>query len=225
MVARLAILLVIWAGSAFAQDQRLLTVYGNGTSATAPDMALVRIGVQSADRRADEALRKNSIQMTAVFEVLEKLGIATKDIQTTDVSLYPQYDNRSQGQGVGIAQYTAQNMLAIRVRDIAQVGAVLDAVNRAGVNQINGISFDVADGQSAQESARINAVLNGREKAVTYAAAAGVLLGDLITIEELGGRSQSPVPMARMESMAVDVPVAGGEVGFSANVKMVFEIE
>ena len=217
---------ILLAAPAFAQDPRTLSVTGLGEVSTAPDMATVRAGVETSARRADEALRDNSARMTKVLETLAGLGIEPRDIQTSGLSLYPQYDNRTTGQGRGIAQYSAQNTLTIRVRDIDGLGRVLDTINQAGINEIQSISFGLQDNSGQLDAARTLAVSDARAKAELYAGAAGVSLGQVLSISEPGSNS-GPVPMgmARAESMAIDVPIAAGELITSARIDIVFEIE
>ena len=227
VLLRLFVVLTLFGTSAVATELRTISVTGVGEVSMVPDMATIRAGVQTQDRRADVAIRENSEVMAQVFEQLKRANIAEKDIQTADLSLFPQYDNRSSGQGVGISHYVAQNTLIVRVRDLEALGAILDGINKSGVNRINGISFGMQNSDAAMENARKAAVADAMAKAELYAAAAGVVLGPLQSLTEPGAGSPVPRPMAmaRAESMAMDVPIAQGEVSLSARVHMVFAIE
>lgn len=224
-ILRLTLALVLIWGSAQAQDTtRTITVTGHGSAASAPDMATISLGVETDARRADEALSANSALMSDVFETLTQDGIDPSDIQTSNLSLFPQYDNRSSGQGVGIARYVARNMLTIRVRELDSLGGILDRLNEAGANRINAITFGFADPDPLTEIARKKAVADGIARAQLYAEAANVALGPLLTLSDSTSGAM-PRPMARAEAMAMDVPIAGGELSLTATVHMVFTID
>lgn len=227
MVWRSLVFLAVLIGSpALAQDVRTLSVSGLGEVSAAPDMATIRAGVETRERRADDALRENSTLMGQVFDTLSRQGIAPADMQTSGLGLFPQFDNRSNGQGRGIAQYVAQNTLTVRVRDLDSLGAILDAINQAGINQLQGISFGMSDNSDLLNAARIAAVEDARAKAELYATAAGVTLGDLISLSEPGTTpSPRPMAMARAESMAMDVPITAGELAISARVTLIYALD
>ena len=227
MALRWILLVVLTAGAAQGQERRVISVTGVGAVDVAPDMATITTGVQTADRRANEAMRANSALMASVMKVLQAEGIAARDVQTTGLSLFPRYDNNSASQGVRVAQYIAQNNITVRVRDLDRVGAVLDAMNQAGINQINGISFGLQNSETAMNIARKNAVTDGQEKAMLYATAAGVALGPLQSLSEPGASQPAPRPMAmaRAESMAMDVPISEGELTIRARVNLVYAID
>jgi uncharacterized protein YggE len=118
----------------------------------------------------------------------------------------------------------ASNILSIRVRDIAKLGGVLDAAITDGANTLNGISFGLAEPDPAMDEARKTAVAKAKARAELLVGAAGASLGKIVSISEAG--MSSPMPMYRMEAAMADapVPVAGGEVGVTANVTITWEI-
>ena len=121
--------------------------------------------------------------------------------------------------------YQVTNQLAVRLDDVARVGATLDALVTAGSNDMNGISFSIKDPAPLLEKARADAVADARARAQTYAHAAGVTLGPVLSISESGG--EAPRPMFRMAAgmvAAAPTPVAAGEQTVSAEVSMVWEI-
>jgi uncharacterized protein YggE len=206
---------------------RMLTVTGDGRVSAQPDMAMVSLGVQSVGETADGALRDNSAVMQRIFGTLSEAGIAARDIQTGGLSLYPQfasYDRTSEGEAPTIIGYVASNSVNIRVTALDGLGAVLDSLGAAGVNQINGITFGLQNPEPVLDEARKAAVADARRKADLFATAAGVALGNVVTITEFGTGAPGPMPMARAE-MAMDVPVAQGELDISAQVQVVYGLE
>lgn len=207
---------------------RSLTLTGTGEVFVAPDMATVNLGVSSFDEKASEAMRKNSDLMARVFGELEAAGVKTRDIQTTQLSLNQRWDRRANNNTEPkIIGYDVLNTITVRVRDLSSVGTILDVLTQAGANQISSISFGLQKPRPHQDDARVRAVDDALAKAELYAKAAGIELGQIISINEISGVVH-PRPMARMAeaSMAMDaVPISEGELGMRSNVTIVYEIE
>lgn len=214
-------------GVALAQvGERRITVVGEGRVEAASDMATVTLGVTSEAKGAREAIDDNSRDMAAVLERLTAAGIADRDMQTANFSVSPRFDySRSSGQG-GITGFVAQNTVVVRVRDLDNLGGILDAVARDGANDFRGLQFGLQDPGPVEDEARKEAVAEARRKAELYAAAAGVTLGALMTLSEDGGATPQPMMMQAEMRMASDsVPVAEGEVTVTAQVTLVYAIE
>lgn len=213
-----------WSDAALRQ----ITVTGEGRVEAVPDMATVIMGVVTEGDTGAEAMSANSAALAQVFARLRAAGVEERDMQTSNLSLSPRWDNRSssisgQPQIVG---FVASNTVSVRLRDLAQVGTVLDAVVQSGANSFQGISFGLQNPQPVQDEARQKAVRDAIRKARLYAEAAGVELGDIQRITENGGGSPRPVMMAMEADMvrSAAVPVAQGEVSLHASVTVVFAI-
>lgn len=209
---------------------RLISVSGLGEVKTKPDMAIVTTGVMSEAPTAQDALSKNNTAMTAVLAALKAAGVADDDIQTSNFSVSPQYPPYQPGQTTAprVSGYQVSNQVTARVKDLAKLGTTLDALVRAGSNQINGIAFDVDQPKAFLDDARKKAVADARSRAELYAAAAGVTLGRVVQISEGGGVVMPPVPMmARgfIADKAESVPVAAGQQTLSASVSVTYEIQ
>ncbi|MBP7002605.1 SIMPL domain-containing protein [Amaricoccus sp.] len=206
-----------------APEPRRLTVSGEAEVQAAPDRAAFTAGVQTEALSAADALGATAKAMQAVFAALEAQGVAAADMQTSQLSVDPLWDSPPDGRQPRVRGYAAANMVTVRVRDVAKLGALIDAVGAAGANRIFGISFDVEDPKASLDDARRRAVEDARSRAELLATAAGVTLGPVISIREGGGGG--PVPMfARAEAMG-DMPVAAGTVSLSASVEIVYGIE
>lgn len=214
------------AAPAFAQGTapRTITMSGHGEVRSAPDQAQISTGVTTSAPTAAAALAANTARMKEVFAALTKAGIAERNIQTVNFSVSPQYSNTAQGQPMRLTGYQVNNQLQVRLEDVGRVGATLDALVGAGSNQMDGISFSIKDPAPLLEKARTDAVADARARAETYARAAGVGLGPLLSIAEGGGEVR-PYRMAPMIlKAAAPVPVAAGEESVSADVSLVWEI-
>ncbi|VDC30048.1 SIMPL domain-containing protein [Pseudogemmobacter humi] len=203
---------------------KTITVTGEASVARAPDMATVMIGVTSVAATAAEALAANSGDMQAVIERLRASGIGEKDMQTTGLSVNPNWTSYSSGaSSEKIDGFTAMNSLTVGIRDLDALGAVLDAVVADGANTLNGVTFGLIDPGPALDEARKEAVADARARAELLAGAAGVKLGDLVSMTEGSGYLGGPAPMFREQ--AASVPVERGEVSYQASVTLVWELE
>jgi len=220
------------AGPVSAADnamQRMIVVNGVGDMAATPDRAQVSAGVVSQATTAAAALTANNTAMARVMETLRGAGILPQNIQTSNFSVSPQYEqfrpDQPQPQPQRIIGYQVSNQVTVMVDDLARLGTTLDALVRAGANQLGGISFSFKDPKPLAEGARREAVEDAAAKARTLAAAAGVTLGPVISIQESGGGFPIPRPMAFEALQARDVAIAPGESMVTVNVTMTYEIQ
>lgn len=236
LFAGAALALVASAGSASAQDVRpvvapldgaVLEVVAEGTSRRTPDVATIQAGVVTQAATAAEAMRDNSARLTRVLAAVRKAGVAERDIQTASVSLSPQY-RYEQNQPPVITGYQASNQLSIRFRDIAQSGAILDALVREGANNIAGPELGIDKPEAALDEARRDAIATARARAALYAQAAGLRVERILSISESGATMPPPRPIAFARAQAADAAptqiVAGErELGISVTVRFLLK--
>ena len=134
-----------------------LNVEASGEVKTAPDQATITLGVQTVGKTAGDAMQQNRQRMAAAIAALKSQGIEAKDIRTTALNLNAQYAYEN-GQAPRLTGYQASNEVSITVRDVAKLGATVDAVTGAGANQVTGISFGLADARPVEDEARRAAV-------------------------------------------------------------------
>ncbi len=216
-------LLAALTGPALAADPHTIAMTGHGEVRAAPDMAQVTIGVTASATTAAQAVAANSARMKTVFAALAKLGVPERNIQTANFFVSPQYTNGDNNTPRRLTGYQVNNDVTVRVEDVGKLGSALDALVAAGANQINGISFSIQNDGPLLEKARAQAVADARARAETYAKAAGVSLGPILSISEGGGESP-PRPMYRMSAMAAETRIAPGEQSVTADVSVVWEI-
>ncbi|HEX4273193.1 MAG TPA: SIMPL domain-containing protein [Rhizomicrobium sp.] len=210
---------------ALAADLHTLSMAGHGEVKAAPDMVTVNAGVTTSAATAAVALAANTARMKGVFGALEKLGVPDKNIQTANFSVSPQYTNGDNNGPRRLTGYQVNNEVSLRLEDVTKLGTALDALVTAGANQMNGISFDIRQPAPLLEQARAGAIADARARAETYARAAGVTLGPILSISE--GANEGPRPMYRMAAAfaaAPPPPIAVGEQSVSADVSVVWEI-
>ena len=200
-----------------------------GEVRTAPDMATIVLGVMTQGATAEAAMRANAERMNSMMAALRRQGIAERDIQTSGISLNPQYVYE-QNQAPRLNGYQANNQVVIRVMDLARLGQSLDAAVGAGANEVQGISFGLRTPATAEDEARRRAVTALQAKAGVYATALGGRVGRLVTLNEGGGYSPPPprpVPMAAMARIQGEVSqtsVSPGEIVVRVDINGVYEL-
>ena len=220
--------LVALPASAQGSPPPAISVSGEANVSVAPDLAQVEGGVTSEARTAREASEANNAAMGKVLLALKGAGIDEKDYQTSRLSLQPQYAQPGPNRTgpPQITGYRAGNRVTIKVRDVAKVAGVIDTLVTAGANEIGGINFIVTQASKALDEARTKAVADARRKAEIYAKAAGVTLGEPISISEEGAapppvfRSKMAAPMA-----GAPPPIAPGEELLSITVNVTWAIK
>lgn len=210
---------------AFAETMATITVSGEGAVEGAPDMAVLSLGVTTQGETAAEAMRQNSGSVEAVIARLKSAGIEARDVQTSNLSLNPNWSGYDSSSTPKITGYTASNQVMVRIRDLPKLGEVLDAAISDGANTLNGLTFGLSNPGPAEDQARVQAVAAAKARAELLTKAAGAKLGKILSISEATGYAP-PVPMFRAAKDAVmAVPVEGGEVATTATVTIVYEIQ
>ena len=170
-------------------------------------------------KTAREASDSNNAAMGKVLLALKGAGIDEKDIQTSRLSLQPQYaPNRPMPSP--ITGYRASNRVTVRLRDVSKVATMIDTLVSAGANDIGGINFMVSQASKLLDDAREQAVADARRKAEIYAKAAGVSLGAPLSISEEGA-APADVPFRKMASPAWPSRAGGagrGDASVTVNV-------
>jgi uncharacterized protein len=210
-----------------------ITVVGQGSVRVTPDIAQINIGVETLAESVSEAVAENAAKMEALLAALEAEGVAEKDIQTTNFSVYfERYPESPRVLEEGAAaeakpQYRVSNMVNVTVRDLDTVGEVLDAVLEAGANNIWGVNFSLDDPQEARAEARTKAMADARVRAEALAELSEVDLGPVMAISEVVGGSTFPTVVAVAERAAVAGagPISPGEVEISYQVQVAYFIE
>jgi uncharacterized protein len=207
---------------------RSVSVNGVGQVNVTPDEAIVVIGVETQAEAAGEAVTQNNTLMEDVLDALRAAGVQTVDIQTRNLRLFPRYEAERQPQPGGLGDiigYTAANQVEVRVRQVANVGEVIDAAIMAGANTIDGIHFEVSNPEQALDRAREAAFSDALRKAEQLAELADASLGNVMTITEY---SRSPRPVIQ-EAMAMDaaaqIPIQAGTETIEVELQVIWYLE
>jgi uncharacterized protein YggE len=223
----LVLALALSACGTAAVQPRTLSVSGNGTIYLTPDIANIYIGVHTEDPVIATAVANNNTQTQALVDALKKAGVAEKDIQTSNFSVYSStgYDKLT-GQSTG-STYAVDNTVYITVRDLSKLGSLLNTAVAAGANNINSITFDVADKTAAMAQARQKAMANASNLATELAQTAGVKLAE---IQNVSYSDTSPIPYYGMggggsAAPNASVPIQPGQTEISVTVSVTYNIK
>jgi uncharacterized protein len=207
--------------------ERTITVSGTGKVTLTPDIAYISIGVNTQNASAKDAVAENNTQSQAVIATIKGFGIADKDIQTTNFSIYPQQQFDANGKQTGTT-YVVNNVVYVTVRDLSKLGDLLDSSVNSGANNINSIQFDVADKTAALTQARQAAVAEARKQADELTKATNVGLGAVQSISYNDTTAPITIQFAKANMLVpgpASVPVQSGSLEISTTVTIIYELK
>lgn len=200
-----------------------------------PDIAVIQAGVVSEGKTAAEALGLNTPALAKLIEAVKAAGVAAGDVMTSQVALAPRMTQPPVAPGprppraATIDGYEARTGLTVTVRDLAKAGPLIDALVKAGANEMSGISFGLADENKAKDAARQKAAEAAKARAALHAGALGVKVGELVSIveaeAETSGRGNGDVRAFRMAAGAAPMSVEPGELTVTSSLRTVWRIE
>ena len=216
--------LAIPANGAGTTDNRFITVTGVGTISVVPDAVRFNATVSSLGTTNAAALSAASKSAAAVRAALKDAGIATKDIRSANISVYPEY-NWTQEAGTKITGYRASQSFDVLIRKASDAGSIIEAVVTAGGDnvQLGGVIPTTLNPSAATEEARAAAVANAKSKATSYAKLLGTSIGKVLSLEEQSSPVySSPFPMAKAgaaDAAAVEVDLGEQDVTVTITVR------
>jgi len=211
---------------------RTLSVSGDGKVTLVPDIAYINIGVHSEAMDVTAALQQNNDLAKQIADALVASGVDAKDIQTANFNIYPKTNYDPQTGNSTPAGFSVDNTVYITVRDLKNLGKLLDTAIRAGANQIYGISFDITDRATALIQARDLAIKDAQQKALEVAKVSGVELGLVQAINVSDTSFVQPYNQsagmggggASGKGMDSSVPVSAGQIVITYTVSMIYAI-
>ena len=201
-----------------------ITVTGIGTVNGTPNQLTLSMGVQVNAASVRSALQAANQATSVVTAALKAHGVAASDIQTSGLSIQPNYrENSPTPDSYGVSEY-----LTATLRHVSAAGAQIQAAAQAGGNAvtIDGISLDLTDTSSLLARARAAAVADARHKAAQYASAVGQPLGPVVSITDQA--PAQPYPMfasaAGTAQRSAAVPISPGSQQLSVSITVVYAI-
>ena len=220
--------LLLFTLTASAEDETI-SVAGSAVIYLEADQANLNLGFRIKSEDLGAAQSQSASKIDAIIKALEEDGIEAKDIATADYSIYSYTEYTAQG--TEKQYYQVNHLLNVTVRDIAQIGHLIDLAVRAGANAVDSISFTSQKSDEAYQQAMTEAVADSRKKAEILCAAAGVRLGKVQSISFTGNQytALSNSRNYKMAESAADgaasTVIQSGSVSVSASVTIVYELE
>jgi uncharacterized protein YggE len=203
--------------SATSSTGSTITVTGNGSVDSTPDQASFDFGVTTNGATAAQALSSNSVQARAIIDALKKAGIPSADIQTTQVSLWPQTSSN----GKVITGYQASNSVNVTA-PLGKSGALVDAAVGAGANNVDGPSLDTAQKSALYNKALDSALSDAKQKAQAIAGASGLTLGTVLKVHEGGQSTPVVYAEAALAGAKAMPPIEAGTQKIQASVTVTY---
>jgi len=208
------------------RDRDTITISGEGKVTAKPDLVRISLGVQTDAATVKTAQTQNTDKMNAIIAALKDLGVESKDIQTSNYSVYPKIDWSNGRQN--ITGYTVSQNVEVKVRELDKAGDVLAKAGELGANQIGGLDFTIDDPTSLQDQARVKAIQDAQKKAKELADQIGLHIIKVVTFSESNYTPQ-PVPMMAksldMNAGAAAAPaIQAGSLDVTSDVSVTFEV-
>ncbi len=190
-----------------AQDkviQPQISVSGEGKIKVVPDEAVISIAVETKGEESAKVKKENDVVVDKVLKYLKSTKINPKDIKTERVSLYPSYDYNKKKN-----YYMATQTISITLRDLSTYDVLMDELVKAGVNRVNGVTFQSSEIEKLKSEARVMAVADAKKKAEDFANALGQKVGKAIVITDNSSPIYNP-PYYRANVMMMEAKADGG---------------
>lgn len=212
--------------AADSETSPTLSASGTGAASTNPDVVDIQLGVDTVDEEIAAAVDQNTIKMNEIMSVFSTMGVEEKDIQTTNYNLWVEEVYDPSGQPTGQKRYHVSNTVSVRLRDLTKIGILIEEATSAGVTNVFGISFGVADTTELEQAALENALENAQGKAEWMASNMDSTLGPVVNVIE--GGFISPPMMVAAEGIgggaAQEVPISQGQFSITAQVQVIYEL-
>lgn len=202
---------------------RQVTVVGEGQVQGTPDTLTANVGMEAIAPDVTGAMNQSSERQQAVIDALVGSGVDRKDINTTQVSLQPQFGT----DGTVITGYRASNAIDVKIRDLNAASAALALIVSTGgdATRINSVNYSIEDDSQLIRDARARAFDDAKSRARQYADLSGLDLGKVVSISESAGAMPPPTPMPRGAEAAMAVPLEPGQQTVGFNVTVIWELD
>ena len=235
MLRKSIVLLVLFSAVVLAgcgvlsggSTDRTVSVTGTGSVSLPPNIVVVNIGVQTQGDNVAQAVAENNRRAEQVTEAILAAGVAQEDVRTTYFSVSPQQQYDPQGTPTGAVTYWVDNTVTATLRQVDQLGGLLEAALGAGANSINAVQYGVDDTSEAEVQARQLAMDDARQRAELLAAAAGETLGEPISIStSAGGQTFGGVyAVGGVGGGGDSVPVSAGSTEVQVQVYILYSLK
>jgi len=195
-----------------------VTVTGDAKTTVKNQIANFSAGVSASNNNKETAVNEVNTKTTELIKAVKAFGIADKDIQTNNISVYE--DKLSK-----VGTWNVNNSIEITLRNVDKAAGLVDVLNRSQANHVYGPNFRVDDTTEAENSLYDLAVKDARTKAELIAKASGRSLGKVIMVVD-GGQVNNIYPMmAKADTSGGGAPVEQGSATVSKSMTVTFELK
>ena len=202
-----------------------LSVMGEGTAYSTPDMAKITVGVTTHSSDANTAQNTNAATSDKVYKAIRALGISEKDIQTNNYNFYPTYQNEN-GRSSRINGYTVNNSITVTVRNIDLTGKVIDTALNAGANEVSSLDFSLSNQSLIRKEAMLSAINDARDKAEIIAKGLGKHIVGIKNVSEstgyIGSHRYNEAALFSAKMANADTNIEAGTLSLKATVNIDF---
>jgi uncharacterized protein YggE len=211
-------------------ERETISFDGTGKVIGTPDIATVDLGMTTQNVSVSAALKQNNQKINDLIIKLKQTGIPEADIQTTEFDVSPNYDYSNNKQT--IVDYTANQNVTVKIRNLDLVSNVLDDAGIIGANQVSDLNFTIDNPETLQAAAREEAIADAMGKATTLEKQLGIKLERVVDFSENSSTPPTPITYNSMEGMgaglaapAVAPSIETGSQDVVSNVTLTFEIQ
>ncbi|CAM3161751.1 SIMPL domain-containing protein [Filibacter tadaridae] len=203
-------------------ERRVMTVNGTGNFEVEPTIAQIQFEVRTENKDLSRAQQENAYVMNQVIESLLGLGISREDIKTSSYNIFPQYDY-VEGKQL-FRGYQVSNTITVKIRNIEQVGNVIDVAVQNGVNSVSSIQFMIENEELYYRQALSLALKDASAKAQTIAETMQIQFDPIpIKIVEEGSGGPIAFQSFAAKETSVSTPIEPGQITISATVNVQFQ--
>lgn len=229
LLTALVISIIVDINDKVTQSENTIAVSATSEVYAAPDLVLASFSVVTEADTVNEALAENTAKMNAVIAFVKGEGVADKDVKTTGFSIYPRYEWDDNGRNRTLVGYEIYQTLQVKIRDLDQVGNIVQGAADEGANQISNLQFTIENEDELKNQAREQAIDEAKEKAKTLASQLGMSLGEVVGFNESGAVplwKSYAVPEAAMGGVGGggDIQFESGENMITVSVTITYEI-
>ncbi len=204
---------------------KTISLAGSGSASAQADQASISMGVEVTDESAADAISENADKVAAVIAAVEALGVSEDDVYTSQYSVYPQYDWTESGRV--FKGYTVTNMVRVTVKNLDDVGKIIDAAGAAGANRIDSISFELSDAKrdDLKMNAYVAALQDAQAKADVIAETLELTITGVQSVTEssyVPARTYQSVAEADYAMGSAPTPILSGELTVTVSIQIVY---
>ena len=212
------------------EAKNTISVSGQGEIYADPDLALINFSVVTEKETVKEALQENKAKMNKVIEGMKDKGVEEKDLKTTTFDIRPRYEwyeksNSDKERERVLVGYEITQELQTKIRNLEQVGEIIQVATGAGANRVGNIQFTIEEKEELQQQAKEEAIQNAKEKAQKTASQLGVKLAKIVDFSESFAAPRGYSGVAEKEMAEDTAPqIEPGQNKVEVNVSITYRI-